>query len=417
MKTSRLLKLWNLMTSRALIPFVFGVFLLLYIMIAFRTEDALMALINVASANILLIALFALIPLNRVLTLIREMVDYSARKRVMRGHDNAARAELFDEAVIMPGDMRASETVGRRLVDSGYFTRVGTDSVAAWRGVTVFPARVLFLLAMFCLFSGVLISLGGRVSERATVIEGEPLPDPNGGVPGGIVQRIALEKSAGPFLGKTVDIVVAPVANGDVKKTFGLYPPSRFRSSFVYPRYLGVGIHYRLLIPDLPGGYESRPVLSIHPPGKEESRNIEGAPYRIVFSIAQPADGSDPYTTGLFTIQFKLLKGDVLLISGSAPAGGIFENDGYRLEFPEIRRVVIVDYIRDGGVYLIWLSALLFAISICIWLVVRTIFPRREMLFVFTGEKIFTFSRSEGRSRNHDGLFHDMLDSLSGRDK
>lgn len=416
MNHSRPFKFWNLLASRALVPCVFGIFLFLYIMIAFRTEDALMALINVVSANILLIALFALIPLSRVFCLIREIIDYAARRRLMRGRETAVRTELFDETVKMTGDVHAYETAERWLADSGYTTRTGTDSLAAWRGITAFPARILFLAATFLLFSGILISLGGRESQRATIIEGEPLPDPNGGASDYIVQRITLEKSAGPFLGKTIGIVVAPAANSTAAKTFGLYPPARFRGSFVYPRYLGVGLHYRLLAPGLPGGYESRSVLSIYPPGKEDSRYIEGTPYRLVFSMMQPADGTEPYTTGRVTIQCKLLKEDTLLASGSAPVGGSFEEHGYRLEFPELRRVVITDYIRDAGVYLIWLSALLFIASFCTWLVVRTFFPLREMVFVFTGGEVCASSRSEGRSRNHDGLFHGLLDRLAEKE-
>lgn len=83
------------------------------------------------------------------------------------------------------------------------------------------------------------------------------------------------------------------------------------------------------------------------------------------------------YMTGSVTFRFKLLKGKELLFEGITPGGKEFVRDGYRLALPDIRRLVVTDYIGDYGALLIWAAALLFASSACLWLPIRAFFPRR----------------------------------------
>ncbi|BCS52114.1 hypothetical protein [Geobacter sp. SVR] len=403
--------IWRLLSSRLLTPLVIGLFLLLYIAIAFRTEDALMALITVTRSTPLLIALFALIPLNRLLRLIQEIRDHFALQRLIRGISSDFRPELFDEAVEMEGSAVPFADVGRRLTASGYTISEKGTILSAWRGIGIFPARFMFLGATALLFCGILLSLGGRMSYRATLIEGEPLPVKEGEPAGGLVGIILTEEN-GLFLGKKLAIEVSPQGDRQAKRIFGLYPPARWRGSFVYPRYLGIGLYYRLSAPDLPDAYGAHDVLSIHPAGKEDSRQVPGTLYRLVFSLAQPDDGSDPYVTGRMTVRFKLLKGAELLFEGSAPRGGSFSRDGYHLEFPDIRRLVITDFIHDHGVMLIWSAMALYTAALLFWLFVCLACPRREIVFVRDGDKVLTASRAEGRRRKHVGVFHEALDML-----
>jgi hypothetical protein len=243
------------------------------------------------------------------------------------------------------------------------------------------------------------------------VIEGEPLPTPEG--IGGRVERISLASSSGPILIRTLTMEVTPSDSGQGKRIFGIYPPSLYGGAFVYPRFLGLDLFLRFSAPDLPAVYEKHSILNCYPPGKEASEAIPGSPYRIVFSVSEPDAGSDryiSYMTGSITLQFKLLKGNEVLFSGSAPGGGEFVRDGYRLSFPDIRRLVVTDFIGDYGVYFIWAAALLFVAAGCLWLPIRSFFPRREMLFRYEPDATRACSRAEGGARRHAGVFHEALD-------
>jgi hypothetical protein len=243
------------------------------------------------------------------------------------------------------------------------------------------------------------------------VIEGEPLSTPEG--IGGKVERIILAKSSGPILARTLTMEVAPSDSGYGKRVFGIYPPSLYGGAFVYPRYLGIAVHLRFSAPDLPTGYETRSSLNNYPPGKEDSVVIPGSPYRIVFSIPEPAADSDryiSYMTGNITLQFKLLKDKEVLFTGSAPAGGEFVRDGYRLAIPDIRRLVVTDFIGDYGVLFIWAAGLVFGAAGCLWLSIRAFYPRREMLFRYGSDGTQACSRAEGGARRHAGVFHEALD-------
>jgi hypothetical protein len=410
MKRSLFRPVWRALASHALPPVVIGVFLLLYIGIAFNNEDALTALIGIAGSNLMLISLFSLIPINRVACLLEEFRNFIARRQLLRGNKGAVQESLFDETVKIEGAGSGFSGVERRLSTSGYRTVAGEDSLVAWRGISTFPARVLFLAASAFLFSGVLISLSGRITDRGTVIEGEKLHTSSG--EGEIVERIVLAKSTGRLLAKSLTMTVAPLERGGSNRTFGLYPPSRINGAFVYPRYLGVGLFFRFSAPDMPDGYQAHSILSIYPPGKEASEEIPGSPYRIIFSLAPSDDGSDPYMTGRMSFLFKLLKGKEVVLTGKAPAGGEFSQGGYSLSFPDSRRLVITDFIHDPGVYLIWISMILFIVAGCVWLPVKIFSPRREMLFRKGPEGYQAWSRAQGRRRMHAGVFHEALDAL-----
>jgi len=110
---------------------------------------------------------------------------------------------------------------------------------------------------------------------------------------------------------------------------------------------------------------------------------------------------------------FKLLKDKDVLIAGNIPGGGEFARNGYRLAFPDSRRMVITDFIQDYGVYFIWTAAILLGASIILWLPLRLFFPRRELLFIRQGaDTIRACSRAEGNERRHAGVFNEALDLL-----
>jgi hypothetical protein len=199
---------------------------------------------------------------------------------------------------------------------------------------------------------------------------------------------------------------------GSGSRSFGLYPPALFEGSFVYPRYLGIVPLIRLAAPGLPQGYEAFNVLNIYPAGKEDKVELSNTPYSIMLSLAEPDPGNELFMTGRMTFQFKLYKGKDLVFAGSAPLGATSVHDGYSLSFPEFRRMVFTDFIRDYGVLLIWAAAFLLAASWLWWLPVRLVFPRREMLFSCGEAGVVSHSWAEGGGRRHAGVFHEALDII-----
>ena len=212
----------ELAASRALTPVVIGFFFLLYTGIAFSTDETLVTLMEVTRGSKILICLLALIPLNSLCRLAHEAGGYLRRRRALGGATSEAKPELFDETVTTAAAPLFGELEGR-LGTLGYRMVRTEQSLAACRGWNSFPSRALFLAGTFCLFSGILISLTARDSQRAAVIEGEALPA-SAGAPGK-VERIVLSKSPGPLLDRTLtmEVVSAP---GEGKQVFGLYPPA-----------------------------------------------------------------------------------------------------------------------------------------------------------------------------------------------
>ncbi len=359
--------------------------------------------------NVLLVVLLALVPLNSGCRIVKETDRHLKLRRALAGKSANDPSGLFDESVALPVPSSFDGLSGR-LAATGYRVRCTGGTLAAWRGVSIYPVRVLFLAGMFCLFAGILVSLTTRTTHRMSVIEGEPLPTATGG--GGLVERITLKTGAGPILAKILTMDVAPSDSGDGRKVFGLYPPSLYRGYFVYPRYIAIASIIRFSAPGGQTAYEKQAVMNIYPAGKEDRVEIPGSPYRILFSMIQPEDGSDPYVTGRITYLFKLMNGKEVIFAGSLPVGGEFVRDGYRLAIPEGKRMVITDFIQDYGVLLVWGAAIFFLAAGCIWLPVTIFLPRREMLFVSAPDNIHACSRSEGGGRKHGGVFHEALDFL-----
>ena len=407
----RLLRpVWAVLSSRVTSPVVIGIFLLVYIGIAFFTEDALTALMDLTRQSVVLVFLLALLPLNSAGRIVTETGRFIQRRRAFSGEAADVPDGLFDETIEVSVSPAFAD-LRERFDTLDYRTRQTEHSLGAWRGISLFPARLLFLSSMFCLFVGILISLATRASYRGPVVEGVALPSPSG--KGGVVERIRLEKSTGSILSRELIMEVAPTGRTGARTTFGIYPPTLYQGSFVYPRYLGIALVVQFSAPDLQSGYENRAVLNIYPPGKEAALEIPDSPYRLMLSLAESDDGSDPYVTGRMVFTFKLLKDKDVLFTGNVPGGEEFTRDGFRLAFPDFRRMVITDFIQDYGVFFIWTAAILLGASIILWLPLRLFFPRRELLFIRQGaDTIRACSRAEGNERRHAGVFNEALDLL-----
>jgi hypothetical protein len=398
-------------SSRAVAPVIIGLFFLLYLGIAFFTDETLITLMAFTRNSLILSALLALIPLNSALRLVRETLRFLAKRRAMSGKTGEGATEMFDETVELPVH-NAVPDLESRLATAGYKTCRSKNVLAAWKGISGFPVRLVFLAGTFCLFTGILITTTSRSSLRQMVVEGEPFPTPDGS--GGMVKRITLAPSDGPILSRNLTMEVAP-GSGTGDKTFGLYPPARYNGAFVYPRYLGLALYLRFTAPDLPSGYESHSSLNVYPPGKEENVPVPGSPYRLIFSIPEPENGTERYISYMsdhVSFRFKLLKGNDVLFTGNISNGDEFIREGFRLAIPDVRRLVVTDFIEDNGVLFIWWAALFFCAAGVLWLPIRFFFPRQEILFRFDPGSTVACSFAEGSIRNHTGVFHEMLDMI-----
>jgi hypothetical protein len=402
--------LWAALSSRVLSFLVLGFFLLLYIAIAFFTDETLTTLIALTGRNLLLAAILSLLPINIACRIVVEVLRFFKMRRALtRG---VLGAGLYDESISLTAPPALVE-LQERLDAAGYTTRKTEDRLAAWRGISLSPARVLLLAGTFCVFAGIFLSLEGRTVQRHAVVEGELFPSFSGN--GGLVQRILFQKSSGPILSKELFMEVEEPGQGGRIKRYQIYPPNQSEGAFAYPRYLGVALDLRFFAPELPGGFENKDVYPLYPPGKEASVAIPGSPYRLVLSLAKAEDGTDPFMTGRLSFRFKLLKGTDELFTGILSKGTEFVRDGIRISFPDVRRMVITDFVVDYGVWLIWCSAFLFPLAALIWLLVRFFFPRREMLFLCSNNTVQAYSHAEGGIRRHNGIFHEMLDVLAAK--
>ena len=404
--------LWAALSSRFLPPAVTGIFFLVYIGIAFFTDETLITLMAFTRSSRLLAALLALIPLNNALRLLREGALQARRRRALQKGAGRELPPLFDESVQLAATPIPTQ-LAERLAAAGYRVRLLPEALAATRGTGIFPARALYLAASCCLFAGILLTTTSRSSQRGMVIEGEPFPTP-GGAPAQVTS-IRLGPSTGSILARTLAIELAPAQPGAPRRSFGLYPPSLYGGSFVYPRYLGVALHLRFFAPDLPQAFDNQAALNLYPAGKEGSVAVPDTAYRLDFGFAQPPEGEDRYGTYMAerkTLQVKVIKGKDLLFSGSLPSGGSLVHDGYRIEVPEVKRLVVTDFIGDYGVLCVWAAGLLYLAAALLYLPLRCISPRREMLFLTGPDLSFAYSRAEGRRSAHAGVFHDALDLL-----
>jgi hypothetical protein len=379
------------------------------VVIAFFNDEALGVLMRLTRDNAILKTLLALVPLNMTARIVMECVEQLRRCRSRKGDLSRLPTGLYHEELDLP---ETSDFTGltEQLTAGGYRTVMSGPAFFAWRGYTVFPARLLLLVGALMLSLGIFLSLTTRLSTREAVVEGEPLPQR---VANGTVEMIRLEESAGFLLNKNLAInVTLESDNAMSAKEFHLYPPGRVGGEFLYPRYLGVAPQINFSAPDLQPGISIYYTLMLYPPGKEDSAEIPGTPYKLYFTLVPPAD-ADPYITGKFVFHVKVLKAGVRIFEDELPVGGRSGVDGYSLSIPDARKIVAVDFVRDTGVPLVWGASIMLLLSVFLWLPLRFGSPRREILLLRTGGRVHAYSRSEGKTRLHAGVFHEALDLIA----
>jgi len=402
--------LFRIFASPRLTPLVIAVFSAIYVGIAFFSDEALITLIFMVKTSWALLGMLLIIPLNVLFRLVQETKLTIARRQALQGAVDIPQGGLFDETVTLPAVMEPVKAQAW-LTSAGYRVLQGNGVLVAVRGVSLFPARLLYLLGVFSLFLGIVLSVGWRDGRREAVIEGEPLPGNYGMTPR--VERIELRAPSHALLLARDLAITVRYPEGEVK-TFGLYPPGLINGRFLYPRYLGVAPLVEFSAPDLQPGIADYYLLMLYPPGREDSITIPNSPYKISVRLVSPSSGDDPFVTGNLVFHCRAVSGEKLLFEGEVPLGGAFAGNGYRLAFPEARKMVAADFIQDYGVPLIWLATLLFVAALLFYLPVRFGNPRREILLLQVAADIHAFSHAEGCSRQHAGVFHETLDQLAG---
>jgi hypothetical protein len=405
-----LANLQGFITSRKLAPVVIAIFLGLYAVIAPFNDETLTVLMAVTKESLLLQALLALVPANFLARLARESVLSLRRKRAMGGSPSQDMGGLFDEEVTIVASVAGFADAERSLALAGYRTAQQGNTLAAWRGFNLFPARALWLLGGCCLFLGILLSLTLRTSLRDALVEGEPLPQ-SVGLTGRVTAITLKENPGGLLFSRDLAIEITHAAlRGLVTRRFGIYPPGLVNGQFLYPRFLGIAALLRFSAPDMQTGISGPVILMIHPPGKEDTVAIEDSPYKLSFRLLPAPGGEDPYITGRFALACRLVSGDRELFDTVLQEGGEVSRNGFTLALPEVRKVAVVDFVHDPGVLFIWGAILMLAVAAVIALVVRIFWPRREVLFI-AGEGVTqSFAYAEGRMRGHLGVFHKTLD-------
>lgn len=398
----------SLLSHRLLPPAVCALFLMLYVVVAFFTDDALIMLVQLVGHNPLALGLLALVAINALIRLALDIRNWQLSKKWDVEPPAADSGGRGHDTVTVTGWLDVGETA-RILAAEGYRVTVREGFVSARRGVSLLIPRLLWRLTVFLLFIGVAVSLSSRSSQRIPVIEGEPLQAP--GAPPRTVERITLEETPGHwFLQRRLTItLLSPDGARDV---CGIYPPGRLGTGFLYPRYLALAPLLRITEPGI-GMSDGFRLIMLYPPGREDEVALAGD-YRLKLVIPVRDAATDPFVSGRFDLHVKLLKGDQLLSEGDIPYGGRFEADGFSVALLDARRYVVTDFVNDYGVLCIWTACVMLCAAMILYLPLRWIWPLRQIQFAADGEGgVCARSRSEGRTRRHEGLFHDLLDRIS----
>ena len=397
-----------LLSHRLLLPAVCALFLLLYIALAFFTDEALITLVQLVGHNPLALGMLLLVAVNALLRMVADLRSWRAAGKAAAGRLSADIDSDFHETIAVVGRLDTDETA-RILTAEGYRVTVREGFVNARRGLGLFIPRLLWRLTVVLLFAGVALSLSSRLSLRAPVIEGETVQIP--GAPPHSVERIALEDAPGHWFLKR-RLTISLLASDGGRDIYGIYPPGISGSSFLYPRYLAVAPLLRIRAPESVELSTNYRLLMIYPPGREDEIALAGD-YRLRLVIPQRAGMADPFVSGRFDLHVRLLKGGQLVSEGEIPFGGRFESNGLSVELLDARRYVVTDFVRDYGVPCIWMALSAALLAACLYLPLRLIWPRREMRFSADGEGVVSaWSSSEGCTRRHEALFHDLLDRI-----
>jgi len=395
----------SISASRTVTPVVIAFYMMLYIVLAFGTDEVLVTLMELIRKSILLQFVFLLVPLNCVARIIKEVLAYNNRRKIFAGDCRDIQDGYFPEEVVLEGVVKC-DSVRELLSSSGYKINCLNDRLIALQGISLAPVRIIGFVATALLFIGVLLSLTTRQVRREAIIEGEQLPAVMGN---GTVDRITLKDTSGIFLSKTLSIDATFEGR---TSHFKLYPPSFFRNSFVYMRYLGMAPLVTFKAPDLSAPVSSYLILMLYPPGRNDTAEIPDTDYKVLMSLDSPLDGSDPYEKADGIFRFTIMKGKEALHSGQAMVGQAYRYGGYEISFTDPRRVVMADLVVDRGITLVWWGGVLIVVSSLFRVVIGVFSPRREMLFRVEGGNLHCRSFAEGGFAGHAGVFHEAVDIL-----
>ena len=395
------------LASRAVTPLLVLLLFLLYVGIAFVSEEPLVTLMGVIRSNPPLVLLLAFMPVNLVLRALRAVISAVRRRALARGRD-VDPGGLFDAEVEVAGGARWDD-LAPWLSARGYRVLPQGDLVVARRGLAFLPARLLLLLGACALCIGIGLSVLTRHSVPTAIIEGEPLPGEVN--PGARVERIILRADPQAWLLNRKLTVRVSRPTGELV-SYRLYPPGLAGRYFLYPRYLGLAPLVAFSAPDLAPRRPDFYTLMLYPPGREDTAEFRGTPYKIWFSLESPPSGADPLVSGEIVLVFRVVREGKTLFEGSLPAGGSFSKDGFTLAVPQVRRVLATDFVYDPGLVFLWLAFSLLTAGLLCGGALRLFAPRGELLFRRREGGVRAWFRSEGRARAHAGVFHEALDLL-----
>lgn len=395
----------SLVGHRLMLPAILAVFLCIYIGIAFFTDEALVTMVQLLGHTPATHLLFVLAVCNILCRMGSERGRYRAIRLLSTGRIPERCDGVPLQTLSVNGNLDSTETA-RILADQGYRVSSGAGYVAARRGRSLLAPRLLRQSALLLMFSGIALSLATRQSLRVPAIEGETLQVR--GMTPRTIERINLQETPGQRILQRRLTVVASDIEGS-RRQYGIYPPGTMEGRFFYPRFLSVAPLLKVATPEgeLSEGYR---LIMLYPPGREDEV-VLGNGYRLTLAILQKDGAPDPFMAGRFDLHLKAFKGNQLLGEGELPFGGRLDAGGMSVSLLDARRFVVTDFVRDKGVFCIWLACAAAAVSLALYLPIKVLWPRREMFFADDGHGVVTAcSYAEGGRQRHESLFLDLLD-------
>lgn len=396
------------LVSPRLLPLLIACGITGYGAMAAVSTEPLTGLLALVRHSLALQLLLWFLPLSQAARMLYLLRYWQARRRALHGGTQLP-AGLDTTVVTLAGALPAE--AADRLTRAGYRVLSSASGITAWRGVSSVPFRALGCLALALVSSGLIVSITGREVRRVPLVAGEPLPSflatP------GVVKGVDLQETPeGTIFARRLTVRISQ--SDGAERDIWMFPPSRIGGWWYYPRYLGLAPLFSFTASDPPVSLEDYHLLTLYPPGVEDTAVIPGTPYRVVVRLAE--NEVVPATAG--SLHLRVKGGDELLGSGTIAVGGALDFRGGRLRMLDIRAMVTVDFVRDAGLPCIWLGMVLGVVALTGWELVRICWPHRELQVISDATGVTGLSRAEGRTQRHDELFHGLLDQVgpTGRD-